>query len=73
MTAVHDVPRYISEATMGRTAQGQLTLSEAERQELLALTAQCKTAQALALRAQIVLSCAQGLQNKAVVLRHRVT
>lgn len=58
---------------MGRRAQGQLTLSEAERQELLALTTRRKTAQALALRAHIVLSCAQGLQNKAVAQRHRVT
>lgn len=58
---------------MGRRAQGQLALSEAERQELLALTARRKTAQALALRAHIVLSCAQGLQNKAVAQRHRVT
>jgi hypothetical protein len=32
-----------------------------------------KTAQALALRARIVLGCAAGLSNKAVAARERVT
>ena len=32
-----------------------------------------KTAQALALRARIVLACASGLSNKAVAARERVT
>jgi transposase len=41
-------------------------LSEGERSELKALAARRKTAQALALRARIVLACAEGRQNKEV-------
>jgi hypothetical protein len=41
-------------------------LSDAEREELVALTLRRKTAQALALRARIILAGADGLQNKAV-------
>ena len=58
---------------MGRRAQGQLVLSEAEREELVALTLRRKTAQALALRARIVLACAEGQANKVVAARQRVT
>lgn len=58
---------------MGRRAQGQLVLTEAERDELVALTLRRKTAQALALRARIVLACAGGQANKAVAARQRVT
>jgi len=58
---------------MGRRAQGQLVLSEAERAELIALTLRRKTAQALALRARIVLACADGQPNKVVAARQRVT
>jgi transposase len=43
-----------------------LELSAAERSELMSLASRRKTAQALALRARIVLACAQGGQNKAV-------
>lgn len=43
-----------------------LSLSEAEAAELLALAARRNTAQALALRARIVLACARGEQNKQV-------
>jgi transposase len=43
-----------------------LTLTEAERVELTALSARPKTAQALAQRARIILACAEGLENKAV-------
>lgn len=43
-----------------------LTLSESERSELCALASRRKTAQALALRARIVLACAEGAQNKDV-------
>jgi transposase len=43
-----------------------LVLSDAERSELSALASRRKTAQALALRARIVLACAEGAQNKQV-------
>ena len=43
-----------------------LTLSDDERAELTSLTMRRKTAQALALRARIVLTCAQGGQNTQV-------
>jgi len=51
----------------------QLVLSETEREQLGALTLRRKTAQALALRARIVLSCADGVDNKVVAARQRVT
>ena len=44
-------------------------LTEAERGELASLAARRSTAQALALRARIVLGCAAGEQNKAVAER----
>ena len=43
-----------------------LVLSDAERAELTSLAARRSTAQALALRARIVLRCATGRQNKQV-------
>jgi transposase len=43
-----------------------LVLSDAERTELMSLAARRNTAQALALRARIVLRCATGRQNKQV-------
>jgi transposase len=43
-----------------------VNLGEAERTELLALSARRNTSQALALRARIVLACADGEQNKRV-------
>jgi transposase len=43
-----------------------LVLSEEERSELKSLAARRKTAQALALRARIVLACAEGGQNKDI-------
>lgn len=46
-----------------------LELSEAERTELQALASRRSTAQALALRARIILACAEGDQNKAVAAR----
>ena len=51
----------------------QLVLSGSEREQLEALTLRRKTAQALALRARIVLSCADGVDNKVVAARQRVT
>jgi transposase len=52
--------------------KAELVLSEIEREQLTALTLRRKTAQALALRARIVLSCAEGLTNQAVAARQRV-
>jgi len=46
-----------------------LTLSEAERAELTSLTMRRKTAQALALRARIVLACVEGGQNTEVAAK----
>jgi transposase len=43
-----------------------LVLNEEERSELKSLAARRKTAQALALRARIVLACAEGGQNKDI-------
>src|ERR1700745_3291327 len=43
-----------------------LILSDGERAELQSLMMRRKTAQALALRARIVLTCAEGGQNKEV-------
>jgi len=51
----------------------ELVLSETEREQLTALTLRRKTAQALALRARIVLACAEGAENKVVASRQRVT
>ena len=53
--------------------KSQLVLSDTEREQLEALTLRRKTAQALALRARIVLSCADGEDNKVVAARQRVT
>ena len=56
---------------MGR-GMAELVLSEAERTELSLLSSRRKTAQALALRARIVLECARGLENQEVAARLRV-
>ena len=50
-----------------------LVLTDTEREELVALTLRPKTAQALALRARLMLACADGHDNKAVAARHHVT
>ena len=50
-----------------------LVLSATEREQLIALTKRRKTAQALALRARIVLACAEGADNKVVAACQRVT
>ena len=47
---------------MGSAVLTPLELSEAERSELMSLASRRKTAQALALRARIVLACAEGGQ-----------
>ena len=53
--------------------KSELVLSNAERAQFTALTLRRKIAQALALRARIVLDCADGMENKAVAARQRVT
>jgi transposase len=50
-----------------------LTLSDAERDQLMRWSRRAKTSQALATRSKIVLQCAQGLSNKQVAERLRVT
>jgi transposase len=50
-----------------------LVLSEDERETLARWARRPKSAQALALRARIVLACAQGATNKAVAVRFSVT
>jgi transposase len=49
-----------------------LELDAAERSELTALVARRKTGQALALRARIVLACAQGSENQQVARQLKV-
>ena len=51
---------------MPRGRATPITLSEGERAELTALVRRRRTAQDLALRARIVLRCADGLTNQAV-------
>ena len=46
-----------------------LELDEVERAELTSLASRRSTAQALALRARIVLACADGEQSKVVATR----
>ena len=53
--------------------KAELVLTEGERGELEAFARRPKTAQALALRARIVLACAQGLDNQVVAGRLRTT
>ncbi len=58
---------------MSGRPKAELVLSEAEREQLTALTMRRKTAQAAALRARIVLACADGIDNKTVAAKLRVT
>ena len=53
----------------GRRVAPQVVLSESERSELKGLAGRRKTAQAMAMRARIVLMCAEGLQSKQVAAR----
>ena len=54
---------------MGGRELPALELDEGERAELKALVARRSTAQALALRARIILACAEGGQNKVIAAR----
>jgi hypothetical protein len=58
---------------MSGRPKATLVLTDVEREELKALMLRRKTAQALALRARIVLACAEGQDNKVVAARQRVT
>jgi len=58
---------------MAGRPKAPLVLSDGEREQLVALTMRRKTAQALALRARIVLACADGADNQDVAARQRVT
>ncbi len=51
---------------MSGRPKAEPVLTEVEQEQLMALTLRRKTAQALALRARIVLACAQGADNKCV-------
>jgi len=57
------------EGTMAGRYLVSLVLTEAETAALVSLAGRRKTAQALALRARIILACAEGLQNKDVAVR----
>jgi transposase len=70
---VSRVPCAHDEAAMRGRPKAQLVLTEDEREQLTALTLRRKTAQALALRARIVLACADRVDNKIVASRQRVT
>ena len=50
-----------------------LVLTVEERNDLVDLTARKKTAQQLALRARIILACAEGIENNQVARRLRVS
>ncbi|MGF6968282.1 hypothetical protein OKW43_005310 [Paraburkholderia sp. WC7.3g] len=58
---------------MSGRPKAKLELREAECEQLMALTMRRKTAQAAALRARIVLACADGIDNKTVAAKLRVT
>jgi transposase len=58
---------------MGGRPKAQIMLNETEREQLEAWARRRKTAQALAMRSQVVLCCANNMDNKAVAARLRVT
>ena len=57
----------------GGRPKTELVLTDLEREQLTRWSRRARTAQALALRAKIVLACADGLSNKQVSARLRVT
>src|SRR5437899_11950334 len=59
---------HVGGLVMGRRF-GPLELDEVERAELTSLASRRSTAQALALRARIILACAEGEQSKIVAAR----
>jgi transposase len=69
--AAAGVPGLADGARPGRPKAG-LVLTDAERDQLGRWARRAKTSQALALRAKIVLACADGKDNKAVAAELRV-
>ena len=65
--SVYTPPDWVGESEMGSPRLKALVLSEAERVELSALAARRRTAQGLALRARIVLACAETGSPRLVV------
>ncbi len=57
----------------GGRPKAPLVLTEEERTELQRLARRAKTAQALAFRCKIILSCAEGLTNSQVAQQHKTT
>lgn len=57
----------------GRRAAPAVVLNKVERSELTALAGRRKTAQGMAMRARIVLACAEDLQSKQVAAKLGVT
>src|SRR3954447_7554979 len=53
--------------------KAELVVTDAEREQLIRWSRRAKTAQGLALRAKIVLACADGRSNTEVATRLRVT
>ena len=50
-----------------------LNLTPQEKEKLAMLARRPKSSQAIAMRARIVLACAEGVENKMVASRQRVT
>jgi transposase len=69
--AGHGVDGLADGARPGRPKAG-LVLTGAEREQLTRWARRARTSQALALRARIVLACAEGRDNKAVAAELRV-
>jgi transposase len=69
--AAHGAAGLADGARPGRPKAG-LVLTGAERDQLTRWARRAKTSQALALRARIVLACAEGSDNKAVAAELRV-
>ena len=65
-------PGWLTARGPGQPGRG-LVLTDAERAQLSRWARQAKTSQALALRARIVLACADGKDNKAVAAELRTT
>lgn len=57
---------------MGRPKM-ELVLSDSEREQLLVWSRRRRTSQSLAMRARIILNCADGLQNKAVAAQYSIS
>jgi transposase len=70
--AVHGLAGLDDAPRPGRP-KAVLELEDAEREQLIRWSRRGKTAQALALRARIVLACAEGKENKQVAAELRVT